>query len=244
MNCLVYCILPRSATDLGSHGKGVDGQPVCLVSHRDLSAATSLLSRKNMQPDISRLRAFERVVAFFHSLSTVIPMRYGCAADDESQVVRMLMEHAEEYGLLLKELEGCIEIGLRILPAGQPLPATPPPAPAGDGACPRTGLDYLRARADHYGREKRWREECRQTAERCRKALAGWFVKCCSEPPSPRTPLLSMYFLVRRGEIESFRRAFGEYRAAEPAKLLLTGPWPAYNFVTMDLRLKSPEDCE
>lgn len=244
MSRLVYCILPRPETDPGAYGTGVDGQPVCLVSHRGLSAATSLLSGKDMQPDISRLRAYARVVARLHGLGAVIPLRYGCVADDESQVVRMLTERAEEYGLLLKELEGCVEIGLRILPANHPPPAPDPFAPAGDGACPRTGLDYLRARADHYGREKHWQETCRQTAARCRTALAGWFVKCVSEPPSPLTPLVSMYFLVRRGEIESFRRAFGEYRAAESAKLLLTGPWPAYNFVTMDRRRKSPQDVE
>ncbi|MBN2140881.1 MAG: GvpL/GvpF family gas vesicle protein [Desulfovibrionaceae bacterium] len=187
MSRLVYCILPRPATDLGAHGTGVDGQPVCLVSHRDLSAATSLLSRKNMQPDISRLRAYERVVALFHSRSAVIPMRYGCAADDESQVVRMVMEHAEEHGLLLKELEGCTEIGLRILPAGQPLPAMPPPSPAGDGACPRTGLDYLRARIIMAGRSVGGRSAAKRPSAAARPWPDGSSNASANRPlPAPR----------------------------------------------------------
>lgn len=241
MSCLVYCILPRPKTDIAVCARGIDGQPVRLVPHGGLSAAISLLDGEAGPPGVEQLHAYGRVVASFHDRGAVIPLRYGCVAYDASHVVRILVEHAEEYGHLLEELEGCVEIGVRILPAGPPL-AAPISSPVGDGPRPRSGLDYLRRRAEYYGRKTRWREDCLQTVERCRRALSGCFRKCVSEPPSSSSPLTSMYFLVRREDIEAFRRAFGEYRAVESAKLLVTGPWPAYNFVKLDRRLTLPED--
>jgi hypothetical protein len=44
--------------------------------------------------------------------------------------------------------------------------------------------------------------------------------------------LLSLYFLVPGSAVESFRQAFRHLSATEPARLLLSGPWPPYNFVT------------
>ena len=43
--------------------------------------------------------------------------------------------------------------------------------------------------------------------------------------------LLSLFFLVRRENVERFREAFGQLQQETSAKMLLTGPWPPYNFV-------------
>ena len=62
-------------------------------------------------------------------------------------------------------------------------------------------------------------------------------VKSKTEAPSPRLPLLSLYFLVDRAVVESFRQAFRRLSEAESARLLLSGPWPPYNFVTSGMSL-------
>ena len=80
--------------------------------------------------------------------------------------------------------------------------------------------------------QDRWTKEYRQAAERCRAQFAGLFVKCTTEAPSPRLPLLSLYFLVPRPAVTSFRQAFRQLTETESARLLLSGPWPPYNFVT------------
>jgi hypothetical protein len=96
----------------------------------------------------------------------------------------------------------------------------------------RLGLTYLTARKAHYAHQDRWTDGYRQAADRCRAQFAGLFVKCKTEAPSPRLPLLSLYFLVPRPVVESFRQAFRHLSKTESARLLLSGPWPPYNFVT------------
>jgi hypothetical protein len=219
------------------------------VARRGLSAALSEIGRADLAPDIPKIRAYERVVLSYHHRGAVVPMRYGCVVEQESQAIQLLEEHGPRYEALLLELDGCVEMGLRVLLPPGPWAAVIPGGPEARrevaGPCPpdpaaapdRLGLTYLTARKAHYASQDRWTTEYRQAAQRCRDQFAGLFVKCTTEAPSPRLPLLSLYFLVRRPVVESFRQAFRQLAESEPARLLLSGPWPPYNFVTAGISL-------
>lgn len=243
MSCLLYCIQRSPGPELAPPLLGVGGKPVYQVAHRRLRAAVSRINRSDLAPDLTRVRIYERVVLSCHRQGTVIPMRYGCMVEEDSQVSRHLAEHGPHYEALLEELEGCVEMGLRVLLPSGPWAAVtpggpercrevsgPPPDPA--SLPPRAGLAYLTARKAHYARQDRWTNEYRQAAARCRAQFDGLFVKCKTEAPSPRLPLLSLHFLIPGPAIDSFRQAFRQLTATETARLLLSGPWPPYNFVT------------
>ena len=237
MNCLFYCICRYPGPEVAGL-VGVGDHPVYRITHRRLSAAVSRIGPTDLAPDLTRVRAYERVVNSYHRQGTVIPLRYGCVVSQETRVIELLDEYNPQYESLLQELEGCVEMGLRVLlpaaapgiPAGSreiagPLPLAPPAPPE------RLGLAYLTARKAHYAHQDRWTEEYRQVSDRCLAQLAGLFVKYKTEAPSSRLPLLSLYFLIPRRAVETFRRAFRQLTETESARLLLSGPWPPYNFV-------------
>jgi len=244
MICLFYCIGHNPGPELAGPLPGVGGRPVYQVADRRLGAAVSRINRADLTPDLPRVRAYERVVSSCHRRGTVVPMRYGCVVEQESQVIEMLSAQGSHYEALLQELEGCVEMGLRVLlPSGPWAGVTPggpegsrevagphPPDPA--AAADRLGLAYLTARKAHYAHQDRWTNEYRQAADRCLAQFAGLFVKCKTEAPSPRLPLLSLYFLVPSPAVQAFRQAFRHLTETESARLLLSGPWPPYNFVT------------
>lgn len=244
MSCLFYCVCRHRPPEPPGSLLGVGGRPVYQVAHRSLRVALSEIGPADLDPNIPRVRAYERVVLSYHRRGAVVPMRYGCVVEQESQAIRLLEEHGPRYEALLQELDGCVEMGLRVLLPSGPWAAVVPGGPearrevAGPGpqdpAAPtdRLGLTYLTARKAHYASQDRWTTEYRQAAKRCRQQFAGLYVKCITEPPSPRLPLLSLYFLVPRPAVESFRQAFRQLTARESARLLLSGPWPPYNFVT------------
>jgi len=204
--------------------------------------ALSEIGLADLDPDIPRVRAYERVVLSYHRRGVVVPMRYGCVVEQESQAIQLLEEHGPRYEALLQELDGCVEMGLRVLLPSGPWAAVIPGGPAGSrevagpgppdpgAAADRLGLAYLTARKAHYASQDRWTEEYRQAAERCRAQFTGLYVKCATGAPSPRPPLLSLYFLVPAPAVESFRQAFRQLTESESARLLLSGPWPPYNF--------------
>lgn len=243
MTCLLYCIRQYPGPQKASALLGVGGNPVYHLAHRRLQATVSIINRADMTPDLSRVRTYQQIVHLCHQQGAVIPMRYGCTAERDSLVIQHLEEHGPYYEALLEELEGCVEMGLRVLLPSGPWAAVTPGGPeacreiAGpppDAATPpeRPGLAYLTARKAHYTHQDCWTIEYRQAGERCRAQFSGLFVKCKTEAPSPRLPLLSLYFLVPAPAVQSFRRAFRDLTATEPARLLLSGPWPPYNFVT------------
>jgi hypothetical protein len=243
MTCMFYCIHRYPGPDKVPSLLGVGGAPIYQVAYRRLRAAVSRINQSDLIPDLPRVRTYEHVVLRCHRQGTIIPMRYGCTVEEDSQVAQHLEEHGPHYEALLQDLEGCVEMGLRVLLPSGPWAAVipgglkggrelagPPPDPA--TTAERLGLAYLTSRKAHYAHQDRWTNEYRQAEKRCRTQFDGLFVKCKAEAPSPRLPLLSLYFLVSASAVAAFRQAFRNLSATEPAKLLLSGPWPPYNFVT------------
>ena len=240
MSCLCYCICRHPGPETGPL-LGVGNQPVYRLTHQRLSAAVSRLEPADLAPDLPRLRAYARVVCALHCQGPIIPLRYGAVVSQESRLLTLLDEQILQYEALLRELEGCVEMGLRVLLPQTPLSPGPagsreelPGSPAPPGS---PGLTYLTARKLHYARQDRWTEEYRRAADRCQAQFTGLFVKCKTEAPSPRLPLLSLYFLVPRAMLAPFRQAFRRLSATESARLLLSGPWPPYNFVSGGLSI-------
>jgi hypothetical protein len=244
LNCLCYCVFRHPGPEVSGSPPGVAGHPVYQISHRRLSTAVSLIAGNELTPDLPRVKAYEGVVHSYHQRGAVIPLRYGCVAAGESQVIQLLDEYSSHYESLLEELEDCVEMGLRVLlpsvswaavTPGRPASCREVPGPqpqAPETATDRLGLTYLTARKAHYAHQDRWTNEYRQAADRYLSHFHGLFTKSKLEGPTPRLPLLSLYFLVHRAAVDSFRQTFRRLAATDPARLLLSGPWPPYNFVT------------
>jgi len=298
---LLYCILNSPKTQSPVAHVGVDGQPVFLLSNDGLSATVSKIQHPNISYNISWLLAYKQVIEAFHNdlaIGGVIPMRYGCLFEERSQVIQILKKCRVKYISLLKELEGCVEMGIRILISDFGLPwrdssvkrsnadkdlegelGTLGPPKTGLPAIWQAGLGkglrnaehgsqklrnpqaetpgkaYLAARKANYAQEEKFNKQVEQVIERCRALFGSLFVKCKTEIPSianfqstirdPQSaihnPFPSIYFLIPRESIAAFRRTFRQLSKNETARLLLSGPWPPYNFaqpehITKDIK--------
>ncbi|MGD0921512.1 MAG: GvpL/GvpF family gas vesicle protein [Terriglobia bacterium] len=235
MSYLLYCIFRSPAQPRPGIPPGVGGKPVFVLAQNGLSAGLSELAESALVPDISQTLAFERVVEHLYRDLTVIPVRYGCQLKDASEARWLLERHRDEYGALLNELEGLGEMGIHVLldrsgpgteSDARPVPPQSLPLPCDSGAA------YLAAKRQLYlGLDRAGRHE-RLLVEELWGSLAGLYVRRKVEfPDADRSRLLSLYFLVPRASVESFRRAARHLHPKEPSKLLLSGPWPPYNFV-------------
>jgi hypothetical protein len=186
-----------------------------------------------LAPDILQALDYARVVEAFYRSMTVIPMRYGCQVTALSEAASLLEKRRDDYETLLRELAGVGEIGIHILPDGPTVRpendlSPPPPNPSST----MSGTAYLAAKRQRYlGLE--WADlEQRGLVEELCSPLLGLYVRRKVEwPNSTTSPLLSLYFLVPRDSMDSFRDAARQLRSRPSLKLLLSGPWPPYNFV-------------
>ncbi len=241
---------------------GVDDRPVVQVSNNGLVAAVSRIVREDIKSDVSLIMAYKKVIDSFHRERTVIPMRYGCLLKEKKQVAQLLEKNRMQYETLLKKLNGCVEMGIRVLIVDCRLPikdlnnnnsapgtrhaASPmnrdfryAPTSNQQPATSTSGRTYLTSRKAHYEQEDKLGKEIETLTEQYRKAFSGLYVKFKAEHPATGNlqsqtpnPLVSLYFLVPRQSVEPFRRVFRHICRGQNVKLLMSGPWPPYNFVT------------
>jgi len=235
MTFLLYGIVFAQS---GAHGSGhpppglppgVGGAPVRLTVEGGLGAAVSWIEPPDLTPNVARALSYARVVEALHGDRAVLPMRYGCLFEEERQVVELLAVHGQQYAAVLRGLDGCVEMGVRVLLAAESSSPLPSFGPESGGA---SGRAYLTARAARHAQAEEVTGALAAVTERLRIALDGLAERTEAGRGVRAAPgLSSLYFLVKRGTVESFRRAFQRIERAEPARLLLSGPWPPYNFV-------------
>jgi hypothetical protein len=196
---------------------------MCVVTAHGLAAVASRIEETNSAPSVSSVLAFERVVEAMHARQAVIPLRYGCLMESEPAIVRLLRDHGQEYEALLGRLRGMTEMGIRVLcPARRESVSESPSSP---------GAAYLAALRNRYGSGNSLAPEEAQLADR----ITGWLSGCYLEQrretsPADQGRLLSLYFLTPKTGVERFRNQARQIRPPGGAKLLLSGPWPPYNF--------------
>lgn len=232
MKYLLYCILRDPAPADGDLAPGVDGAPVFLKAEAGLAAACSVVSDASLAPSVPRAMAFARVVEFLHRTRPVVPFRYGCFLDGEAQVAELLRARRRELEASLDAMAGCVEMSLRVLLADGALPSHRNSAVKKVPDTFSSGRAYLADRSEHYAALDATQEHAGAAADGLRRAFEGLFVRSEVETPRGRAShLLSLYFLVSRDRLEAFREAFRDLQRRSPERMLLTGPWPPYNFV-------------
>ncbi|WP_435011893.1 GvpL/GvpF family gas vesicle protein (plasmid) [Tundrisphaera lichenicola] len=186
--------------------------------------------------DLSRVEAYAAAVDRIHHRETILPLRYGCVVASEEGLAGLIRQHRDSWISSLDEVEGCDEMGLRLL-LDTPM-ARPPeiPKPRSDVDRDRPGLAYLASVRARIEEERTRSDGATQVSDSIRDALAGLSRRSVIELPGPgRERLLSLSFLVPRSGLGAFADTVRNLSGRVPGKLLLTGPWPAYNFVGDDL---------
>ena len=236
MSYLVYCIFRGPVPAALEIPDGVAGYRVFTANYNGLGAALSKLAEPHAPSDTSDLLAYERVVESFYRHLTVIPLRYGCRVGCPYDAVILLRENHQVYSELLHELEGLVEVGIQLLLDNSVANRETDQSPNLPEWFPRRasapGAAYLEAQNLRCQSDQRATTVQHALVENLCDSLHGSFVRHKVEfPCSKRSHLLSLHFLVPRDSVETFRHAACQLPANPSFKLLLSGPWPPYNFV-------------
>ena len=224
MKYLLYCVFQNHGCQCRRRLQGVGRRSVFLVRKNGLSAAVSRISDSDLSPDIPRVLAYESVIESIHRRGAVIPLRYGSVFEQESQIAELLEERGQHYAKLLRELEGRVEMGVRVLSKS---------AERGQPFRSRSGVAYLAAKRKHYAQADWIGLEQERISREIHRLLAGHFARSKTESGFlAGNPLLSLHFLVPKNSITPFRKVLQRMSHFPAARVLASGPWPPYNFVS------------
>jgi len=228
MAYLVYGIVKKSGV-VGVSMTGLKGREVVFVAGHGLCAAASEMDVEEGAPPVSELLIYSKVVEDLHRLQPVVPMRYGCFLNGMESIRKILGARQRQYHALLEELDGRVEMGIRIL-----LPEEI--ADPRQEEQPTDGRNYLLQRKTHYRMREGASRQHEILVEDCLQAFAGLYGRHRTETAVKNgTVILSLYFLVLRIHVARFQEAFEKLVANGKPQSLLSGPWPPYNFATTDL---------
>ncbi len=239
MKFRLYCIFEGPENRTAPYASTTQDIRVQAMEKHGLCANFSEVSDAAQTDTISSMMLHHDIIAFFFDQVTVIPFRFDTVLEDLSDLELLLKEKNAYYRQTIRRLDGCAEMGIRAIVDQRD--EEPPPDERGhlhsrDASNP--GLLYLQSRKVHYTGESRTEESKEHVSRKFRAAFAGLFREFRSDASRldvktgvRRFCLISAYFLVPRDLLKSFRNQFRALAAMDTAKLLLSGPWPPYNFV-------------
>jgi hypothetical protein len=242
----VYGIVGSAAASLATSLAGVAGSGVQLLEEGSLAAILSAVPADDFEDArlrehladmewVERLaRAHEAVLDWTRERFTVVPMRMCTVYKTEGGVREMLRRESATFEDALSQLEGRSEWGVKVF-------AAPARRGSQQDLNVTSGSEYL-------GQRQRELERKEEEAERSHEAAAEIHERLCAlacdglavPPQRPEASghdgemVLNGVYLVEDEDAEPFQTAVTELRSEfEPLgiDLVLTGPWPAYNFV-------------
>lgn len=237
----VYGVVPANADARAfAHADGVGGRPVELVSARGLSAVVGRVDldefgeeplRRNLEDRgwlEQTVRAHDRVLAGAVGETPLVPLRFGTVFRDEDGVREMLRERRGELHEALERLRGRVELGVKVLLMEEPQRTE---------SRPTTGRDYLLQKQRARDAASTSLAETLEQVRALHEHLASLADDACVNTPQPpelsgrREPmLLNAAYLVPTGQQSEFK-AVADDRGDAHLEVVVTGPWPPYNFV-------------
>jgi hypothetical protein len=190
---------------------GLDDAP---LERQQVDGLEVVLSRARTPPsaEVTReavLRHAQVVEGLLARSGAVLPAQLGRAFRDEDELVDSLRAQATQLGRSLDRVRGCVEFGLRVLPAAE-----------GRRSDASSGAEYMRVRLDELRGQDRLVAELHEPLARLARESAL---------QRDDGGIRAAYLVERKGA-DSFRETARSLERATELAVICTGPWPPYSF--------------
>ena len=241
-------VAAQAAPSVGA--PGVAGGAVDAVTDDELGVLVSEVPRDEFDAEPLRAnlndlawlervaREHERVLDELLAQTTIVPLRLCTLFDDADGARHMLERERAALADALARLEGRQEWGIKLLVDGDRLAATA--APGGDTAHGEGGAAYLARRRQERATREAARATATEIVDDVDGALRAQALDAVRLPPQNRElsglsgdMLLNGAYLVDSDQVDALRAtvdALQERYADHGAQIVVTGPWPPYNF--------------
>jgi Gas vesicle synthesis protein GvpL/GvpF len=213
----VYGICDPAITAPTLRRRGLGGARLRALERGGLAAVYSRHRSLRPRPTPQLVLHHEHVVEAIMENGAVLPLRFGTQLEHEKQLADLLAARRDELLRSLQRVRGKAELGVRLIPQ------RPPP---GTRAVPATGREYLLARVRTH---RRYEQAVREVHD----ALVALSEDSRIRPPrEPSTAFVAAY-LIDAARTDEFRRRAHQLAERQPGmQVVVTGPWPPYNFAT------------
>jgi hypothetical protein len=223
---------------------GVNDSELLNVSCKGMVAVLEEMSQSKVIISTEKAMQYAKIIEELHQQYDLLPVRYGTVMDTIEAVVLLLDKYQAEFERNLKKVENKEEFSLKIfwdyekgsegvrknMNDRGPEVVSPLTEKAETAA-------YLFKKIKAYRFENALLDYSEQICEEIRRVTRPFCPEIKFKKMPSKSTLLEAYFLQKKGQKENFigavQRINDQYTGF---RFLLTGPWPPYNFVTLDLK--------
>ena len=227
MAIYLYCVL-RATREPPDDLLGIDRSPVRVVDLGGLGAWVSDVATTPVVASPTRAQIHDRVVRAALESETPLPARFGQVVPTEAELRTALIARREALESALKQVEGAIEMTVRMLVAASASDsAKPAVADLGEGR----GREYLERVAALQRQERNVLATAALVRDRVRSAVGGFVRAESFSSAVAGSSLATVSHLVARENIDAYRNALVALRRDDPAlAIMVSGPWAPYSF--------------
>ncbi|CAM4435661.1 GvpL/GvpF family gas vesicle protein [Corallococcus exiguus] len=210
---------------------GLDEAPVRRVHEGGLTALVSEVAGPRVVPTRTYLLMHQRVTEAVVREHTLVPVAFGTVLPSEERVRELLRVARAPLSRALSELEGRVELGLKVYCHGDALTRRL------QETRPELARGPAELEEDHEARLEAALHDCtRKDLDGLKAGLRPLAEATHEAPPLGERMMLNTAWLVDRTRVAAFEARVQSLVARLDAYTFrFTGPWPAYSFV--DVRL-------
>ena len=236
MSLYVYAIID-STGGLEESIKGLFGASVYNIPYRDIGIAVSDLDPHVQIKTEESIFKHEEVVEALMDKFTVLPMRLYTVFSKKETMLSKMKDHYRDFMENLNKVRDKCEFSIKVIWAGNVIKERIVNAHKNENhsANPaQSGTKFMKEKFEKYKIDKEFMDE----ADRCIAIVDGFISKFISEKKLEKLKtdnlLLSAAYLIDNKKKDDFKKAFEELKiSGGDLKFMLSGPWPAYNFITL-----------
>ena len=210
---------------------GLGESPVRLVREGGLAALVSEVAGPRVVPTRAHLLTHQRVTEAVVREHTLVPVAFGTVLPSEARVRELLRVARAPLSRALSELEGRVELGLKVYCHGDALTRRLM------DARPELTRGPAELEEDHETRLEAALRDCTsKDLDGLRAGLRPLAEATHEAPPLGERMMFNAAYLVDRTRVAAFEaRVLSLVARLDAYTFRFTGPWPAYSFV--DVRL-------
>ena len=233
---------------------GFEDQMIELIHANSLGAVCSISRQGPNMTDIAQITKHQNIIASIFDTNPVIPVRFGCVLETREKVIEFLEKQQDQYSKILNTIENCEEFGIRVI-LNQDGTKEIKKTRSRQGeqktikSSSTSGTSYLLQRKTELDSEQQRDDEIKELSSTLNTMFKGCIQTMKmdrsfrqvnlkfdqgkkSDPGHDKhSALVSFYFLVPKKRRDEFRSLFQKIVHKVQHKMMLSGPWPPYNFV-------------
>ena len=235
----VYAIIDRPEAGLPDL-VGLQDAPLVSLPCQEIAAVISPFTTQGKSAEIEQsgpnVWRHEAVLEALMDSHSVLPVRFGEIFSNENAVTAMLLTHQSEYATNLQRVRGRVELSLRVIWTAEadPVPFQETVVVEAGTKKVMSGYEYMQSRLKEENGVEARRRKAEAMAMALQKALVEITVESSHQVVLTSPLCLKTAYLIAKRDVQAFREQIEHQVLIFPeVRFLLTGPWPAYNFVTV-----------